>query len=188
MPVPLRAGTGAVGDASLGSGARARQPRRRLWRPTPSSARPGAALAVAWVSLRHSPGRTVAWQRALYRRGAAAGWHRPQRAGEAAGRRGTADGPSVRPVWPEKAAGQAMLPAEPQYRRRFKFWERGILGAAPRGRVGGAGAGAALPSTPLSPSPSRSPCRGGCGYVGRAALLPRPLTARGGAARPRAAA
>lgn len=48
-----------------------------------------------------------------------------------------------------------MLLAEPQYRRRFKFWERVILGAAPRGQVGGAAAGAALPPTPLSPSPSR---------------------------------
>lgn len=172
---PLRAGTAAVGDGCPGGGATARQPRRRLWCPRLPSARPGAAPAVAGARL--GTARAGRLRRGAPGAGAGrlrAGTDRAAQGGEARRWRGGKDGPSVRPVWPEGAAGRGMLRAGPPRRRRLGFWERVMLGADPRGGAGGAGAAAAQPPAPLPPlrSPAAVPGRGGRGYVGEAALLP----------------
>lgn len=129
---------------------RARQPRRRLWCHPPAPVRPGTALAPARCRRGGGLASVQPGQD-----GCAAGCPVPERGG-----RGLA--PSVWPVWPEGAAGQGMLRAEPQCRGDLNFGSACFWGCpARRGR--GAGAGGAPPPAALPPFLSRPPCRAGEG-------------------------
>lgn len=117
--------------------------------PRPSPACPGAAAGVSpWQG---SPLGTVRAGRCrgggapVPARGGGGMARGAGRSGE--GVRGGTDGPSVRPVWPEGAAGRGMLRGEPQYGRRFKFQECVIVGA----RGAGAAPAAAPAAAPLPP-------------------------------------